>query len=90
MTEPARADAFLGSCFTRRDKGACNPQLGNNFRDVSINSALIFVGLTSMVFSWGSRVQWPRVNEQVFKLEGLINYVVPMGFLEVMNEFEYP
>ena len=57
---------------------------------INHNSALIFVGLTRVGFSWGSRLQWPTVNEQVSKLEGVINYVVPMGFLEVKNEFEYP
>ena len=47
------------------------------------------MGLTRVGFSWGSRLQSPTVNEQVSKLEGVINYVVPMGFLEVKNEFEY-
>ena len=57
---------------------------------INHNSALIFVGLTRVGFSWGSRLQWPTVNEQVSELEGVINYVVPMGFLEVKNEFKYP
>ena len=35
-----------------------------------------------MGFLWGSRVQWPTCdNDQVYKFEGLINYVDPMGFL---------
>ena len=43
------------------------------------NSALIFVELTRLGFSRGSRVQWPTVNEQFFKLGGAINYVDPMA-----------
>ena len=34
-----------------------------------------------MGFSWESWVQRPTVNEQVFVLEGVMNYVDPMGFL---------
>ena len=43
-----------------------------------------------MGFSWESRVQWPTVNEQVFKLEGVINYVDPMGFLGGKEQIQIP
>ena len=39
---------FLGSCFTRREKSTCDPQLGNNFRDVSIFQSI----LIQLFFSW--------------------------------------
>ena len=48
---------------------------------INPNSALFFLELTRMGFSWESRVQRPTVNEQVFVLEGVMNYVDPMGFL---------
>ena len=61
-----------------------DPKLGNDFRELvsqyfstNHNSTLIFVELTHVVFSWGSRLQWPRVFKsegQVFKLEGEIYY----------------
>ena len=34
MTKPARADNFVGSCFTLREKGVCDPELGNDFREL--------------------------------------------------------
>ena len=34
MTKPARADNFFGSCFTRREKDVCDPELGNDFREL--------------------------------------------------------
>ena len=34
MTKPARADNFFGSCFTRQEKGVCDPELGNDFREL--------------------------------------------------------
>ena len=40
---------------------------------------------------WGSRVQTDRNNEQVFfKLEGVINYVDPMGFLGGRERIRIP
>ena len=39
-----------------------------------------------MGFSWESRVQRPTVNEQVFILEGVMNYEIPWVFSEVRNE----
>ena len=48
---------------------------------INPNSALFFLELTRMGFSWESWVQRPTVNEQVFILEGVMNYVDPMGFL---------
>ena len=34
MTKPASADNFFGSCFTRRQKGVCDLELGNDFREL--------------------------------------------------------
>ena len=34
MTKPARADNFFGFCFTRREKGICDPELGNDFHEL--------------------------------------------------------
>ena len=82
MTKPARADNFFGSGFTGREKGVCDPELGNNFRELmsqffssNHNSTLIFVELTHVGFAWGSWLQWPAVFKlegQVFKLEGVM------------------
>ena len=85
MTKPARADNFFGSCFTRREKGVCDPELGNDFRELmsqffssNHNSTLIFVELTQEGFAWGSWLQKPAV----FKLEGQdAKSVGSIGFL---------
>ena len=73
MTKPARADNFVGSCFTLREKGVCDPELGNDFRELmsqffssNHNPTLIFVELTHVGFAWASWLQWPAV----FELEG--------------------
>ena len=35
MTKPVGADNnFFGSCFTCREKGVCDPELGNDFREL--------------------------------------------------------
>ena len=96
MTKPARADNCFGSCFTRREKSVCDPQLENDFRELmsqffstNHNSTLIFLELTHVRFAWGSWLQWQAVFKlegQVFKLEAVIYYVDPksvgsMGFL---------
>ena len=60
MTKPARADNFFGSCFTHREKGVCDPELGNDFRELmsqfffssNRNSTLIFVELAHLGFAW--------------------------------------
>ena len=105
MTKSARADNFFGSCFTRREKGVCDPELGNDFRELmsqffstNHNSTLIFVELTHVGFAWGSWLQWPAVFKlegQVFKLEGVIYYVDPksvgsMGFLGGKERIRIP
>ena len=89
MTKPARADTFFGSCFTRREKGVCDPVLGNDFCELmsqffssNHNSTLIFVELTQEGFAWGSWLQKPAVFKlegQVFKLEGVIYYAKSVG-----------
>ena len=76
MTKPVGADNFFGSCFTCQEKGVCDPELGNDFRELmsqfffpsNRNSTLIFVELTHVGFAWGSWLQWPAV----FKLEGQV------------------
>lgn len=56
---------------------------------VNHNSALIFVELTSEGFLWGSRVQWQTAgvadSDTKKKIERVIYYVDPIGFLEVIN-----
>ena len=106
MTKPARANNFFGSFFTRPEKGVCDPELGNDFRELmsqfffstNHNSTLIFVELTYVEFAWGSWLHWPAVFElegQVCKLEGVIYYVHPksvgsMGFLRGKERIRIP
>ena len=75
MTKPAIADNFFGSCFTCQENGVCDPELGNDFRELmsqffpsNRNSTLIFVDITRVGFAWGSWLQRPAV----FKLEGQV------------------
>ena len=58
MTKPAIADNFFGSCITRREKGVCDPELGNDFWELmsqffsaNHNSILIFVEITRVGFA---------------------------------------
>ena len=105
MTKPTIADNFFGSCITRREKGVCDPELGNDFWELmsqfssaNHNSILIFVEITRVGFAWGSWLQWPAVFKlegQVFKLEGVIYYVDPksvgsMSFLGVKERIQIP
>ena len=81
MTKPARADAFFGSCFTLREKSACDPKLGNNFRESYIIQLLFCGANKRAVFVEISGAMADGDNDQAFKFEGVINYVDPMGFL---------
>ena len=90
MTYPERKDAFILSalvCLTRRENIVCDPELGKDFRDISIFQPIssYFVYLTRV----GSRVHAmaDSDNELVFKFAGVIYYVDPnsegtFGFLE--------
>ena len=51
MTKPARADNFFGSYFTRREKGVCDPELGNDFRELMIKF-LFQAFIIQLLFSW--------------------------------------
>ena len=83
-----RCPCFFSSCFTRREKSASDLELGNNFRDVTIFQLII----NQLLYSCGANTRGVCVgipapmtdgnNEQVFlNLEGVTNYVDPMGFL---------
>ena len=43
-----------------------------------------------MGFTWGCRVQWPTVTMSKIFLEGVINYVDPMGFLGGKERIRIP
>ena len=90
MTYSERKDAFTLSalvCLTRRENIVCDPELGKDFRDISIFQPIssYFVYLARV----GSRVHAmaDSDNELVFNFASVIYYVDPnsegtMGYLE--------
>ena len=103
MTKPSRADNFFGSCFTLREKGVCDSELGSDFRELMSQFffqaiIILFVELTHVGFALESWLQWPaifKLEGKVFKLEGVIYYVDPksvgsMGFLGGKERIRIP
>ena len=99
MTKPARADNFFCPCFTRREKGVCDPELRNNFRELM--SQFFFQPIIiQLLFSWSYHM-WGLLGDlfcngrQFFKLEGVLyevdpKYVVSMGFLGGKERIRIP
>ena len=66
-----RHRCFFGSCLTSWEKSACDPKLGNNFRDVSIFQSIIiqllyFCGADTRGVCVGAMGAWPTVTMSKF------------------------